>query len=76
MEYFRQYLLGRKFTVRTDHQALVWLFKMKEPKGRIARWIEILSAYDFEIQYRPGNKHGNADAYRDVRISKTVIVAI
>ncbi|KAK3099869.1 hypothetical protein FSP39_010951 [Pinctada imbricata] len=62
MEYFRQYLLGRKFTVRTDHQALVWLFKMKEPKGRIARWIEILSAYDFEIQYRPGNKHGNADA--------------
>jgi hypothetical protein len=26
VEYYRQYLLGRKFLVRTDHQALVWLF--------------------------------------------------
>ena len=42
VEYFRQYLLGRTFRIRTDHQALVWLFKLKEPKGRIARWIEIL----------------------------------
>lgn len=62
VEYFRQYLLGRRFKIRTDHQALVWLFKIKEPKGRIARWIEILSSYDFSIEYRPGNKHGNADA--------------
>jgi hypothetical protein len=34
IEYYRQYLLGRKFCVRTDHQALIWLFSMKEPKGR------------------------------------------
>jgi hypothetical protein len=39
VEYFRQYLLGRRFTVRTDHQALVWLFRLKEPKERIARWL-------------------------------------
>jgi len=61
IEYYRQYLLGRTFCVRTDHQALVWLFSLKEPKGRIARWLEILSAFDFCIEYRPGNKHGNAD---------------
>jgi hypothetical protein len=36
--------------IRTDHMALKWLFSLKEPKGREARWIEILSAYDFEIQ--------------------------
>ena len=36
VEYFKQYLLGQKFKVRTDHQALVWLFKIKEPKRRIA----------------------------------------
>ena len=30
IEYFRQYLLGRKFLVRTDHQALIWLFKPME----------------------------------------------
>ena len=62
VEYYRQYLLGRKFTVRTDHQALSWLFSLKEPKGRIARWIEILSAYDIKIQHRPGKKHSNADS--------------
>jgi len=61
VEYFRQYLLGRRFLVRTDHQALKWLFSLKEPKGRIARWLEILSAYDFAVEYRPGKKHGNAD---------------
>ena len=48
--------------VRSDHQALIWLFNLKEPKGRIARWIEILSEYDFSIEYRPGSKHANADA--------------
>ncbi|VDI17858.1 Hypothetical predicted protein [Mytilus galloprovincialis] len=34
---------------------------LKEPTGRIARWIEILSNFTFTIQYRPGPKHGNAD---------------
>jgi hypothetical protein len=61
IEYYRQYLLGRKFCVRTDHQALIWLFSLKEPKGRIARWLEILSAFDFSVEYRAGPKHGNAD---------------
>lgn len=62
IEYYKQYLLGREFIVRTDHQALVWLFSLKESKRRIARWIEILSQYNFSIQYRPGKKHGNADS--------------
>ncbi len=61
VEHFKQYLLGREFLVRTDHQALKWLFSLKEPKGRIARWIEILSAYHFTVEYRAGKKHGNAD---------------
>ena len=39
-----------------------WLFSLREPKNRIARWIEVLSAYDFVVEYRPGAKHGNADA--------------
>ena len=62
IEHYRQYLLGRRFLVRTDHQALRWLFSLREPKARIARWIEILSAFNFEVEYRPGKKHGNADA--------------
>ncbi|MCG8045846.1 MAG: RNase H-like domain-containing protein [Candidatus Thiodiazotropha endolucinida] len=61
VEYYRQYLLGRKFTVRSDHQALVWICSFREPKGRICRFLEILSAYCFTIEYRKGGKHINAD---------------
>ncbi|MCG8045622.1 MAG: RNase H-like domain-containing protein, partial [Candidatus Thiodiazotropha endolucinida] len=62
IEYFRQYLLGRRFRVRSDHQALVWIFRLKEPNGKIARWLEILSQYDFAVEYRPGKKQGHCDA--------------
>ena len=63
-EHFKHYLLGQPegmVTIRTDHQALKWLFSMKEPKARIARWIEALSSFTFSIEYRPGKLHGNAD---------------
>ena len=52
IEYFRQYLLGRRFKVRSDHQALVCFLRLKEPRGKIARWLEILSQYDLAIEYR------------------------
>ena len=60
LEHYKQYLLGRPFLVRTDHQALRYLFSLKEPKDRTTRWIKIMSTYDFAIEYRPGKKHGNA----------------
>lgn len=50
-EYYRQY-----------HQALIWLFKLQEPNDRIARLNEVLSQFDFTVEYRPGAKHQNADA--------------
>ena len=34
---FRHYLLGRYFTVRTDHNCLTWLMNYKEPQGQLAR---------------------------------------
>ena len=59
---FRHYLLGKKFLLRTDHGSLRWLFGFKDPQGQLARWLESLSQYDFDIQHRPGLKHQNADA--------------
>lgn len=60
--HFRQYLLGRRFKVRTDHSSLRWLTRMKEPEGQLARWLEKLAEYDFEIIHRPGRLHSNADS--------------
>jgi hypothetical protein len=54
--------LGRKFVLRTDHGSLKWLFNFKDSQGQLARWLEVLSQYDFEIQHRSGSKHQNADA--------------
>ena len=38
-EQFRYYLLGRSFTIATDHSSLTWLRRFKDPEGMIARWI-------------------------------------
>lgn len=59
---FKTYLLGRPFTIRTDHAALTWLKRIKDPVGQQARWLEILEEFDYTIIHRPGRQHGNADA--------------
>ena len=61
-EHFRYYLLGRKFKARVDHHALKWLQSFKEPQGQVARWLERLQEYDFEVEHRAGRAHSNADA--------------
>ena len=61
-KFFRPYLLGRPFQVRTDHHALQWLTKFKEPEGQVARWLEPLAEFNMEIIHRPGKVHINADA--------------
>ena len=51
----------KSFKLRTDHASLVWLYKRSEPSHQVARWIEVLSEFDFTIEHRAGAKHGNAD---------------
>ena len=60
--HFKHYLLGKKFWLRTDHSSLQWLYNFRSPTGILARWIETLSAFDFEIQYKRGSSNGAADA--------------
>jgi hypothetical protein len=59
---FRPYLLGRHFKVFTDHSALKWLFKHKDPSSRLMRMVLQLQDYDYEIIHRPGTQNANADA--------------
>ena len=62
IEAYRYYLYGKKFVVRTDHSSLRWMLRQKEPRDQLARWIQRLSLFQFDIEHRPGKKHGNADA--------------
>ena len=58
---FRSYLLGAKFTLRTDHMSLVWLHRFKDTQGMMAIWLHALQQFQFSIVHRPGKDHGNAD---------------
>lgn len=61
LKYFKTYLLGRPFCLRTDHAALQWLQRTPDPIGQQARWQERLSEFKFKIIHRPGRSHLNAD---------------
>ena len=67
---FRVYLLGRQFTIQTDHRALEWLDRLKENNSRLTRWSLALQPYDFVVQHRAGGKNGNADALSRLETNK------
>ncbi len=63
---FHQYLYGRKFTLITDHKPLTAIFGAKKGiptlvAARLQRWALLLSAYNYEIQYKSTDTHSNAD---------------
>jgi len=59
---FRGVLHGTKFTVQTDHRALVHFLNQKNLSARQHRWLDVLNEFEFEIQYIPGETNGFADA--------------
>ena len=62
IEKFYYYLYGQCFVVRTDHASLKWLFNFHQLEGQIARWLQKLQEYQFEVVHRAGKSHMNADA--------------
>ncbi|KRH93508.1 pol polyprotein [Pseudoloma neurophilia] len=54
IQYFKHYLLGKKFTLETDHQALKYLQQVSQPNSRLMRWSLFLQDYDFEVKYITG----------------------
>ncbi|UYV70484.1 hypothetical protein LAZ67_7003258 [Cordylochernes scorpioides] len=61
VEKFRVYLMGRKFTIFSDHHALQWLKTIKNPSGRLFRWSLRLSCYEYEVRYIKGAQQHEAD---------------
>lgn len=59
---FRVYLLGIKFTLITDCNALKTSNTKKHLIPRIARWWLQLMEFNFDVVYRPGNRMKHVDA--------------
>ena len=47
---------------RTNHAPLRLVLKTKELEAQLARWMELLSSFEYEIKYREGQRQHNADA--------------
>lgn len=65
INYFEAYLYGRRFTVRTDHRPLVYLFGIKNPTSKLTRIRIDLEGYDYDVVYIKGKENVAADALWD-----------
>ena len=63
---FHKYVYGRHFTLVTDHRPLTAILGPKSgipvlAAARLQRWGLLLSAYHYEIEFRPTKAHANTD---------------
>ena len=57
-EHFRMYLLGKRFTLLTDHKPLEVIYSPRSrPSARIERWVLRLQSYDYTVRHVPGKKN-------------------
>lgn len=61
-EKFNDYLYGHQFTVLTDNNPLTYVLTTARLDAAGHRWLAALSAYDFNIIYRPGKQNQDADS--------------
>ncbi|GJX50874.1 putative reverse transcriptase domain-containing protein [Tanacetum coccineum] len=54
LKIWRHYLYGTRCTMFTDHKSLQHILDQKELNMRQRRWLELLSDYDCDIRYHPG----------------------
>ena len=71
----KQFLLGRKFNLETDHRPLEFILAPNKelPKtvsARITRWAISLMAFDYEIKYKEGSSIPHADAMSRLTVDK------
>eukprot|EP00731_Ephydatia_muelleri_P017692 Em0010g790a len=76
---FHQYLVGRSFTIYSDHKPLQYLFSETRPvppmaSSRIQRWALTLSAYNYRIMFKSGDSQANADAFSRLPLSESTAV--
>ena len=61
IHFFAHYLWGKKFEVVTDHRALVYLMTSTRLNKRLTGWALQLMDFQFEVKYKEGSKHLDAD---------------
>lgn len=59
----RNYCVTRKELLggSSDHSALQWLMRFRNPKWQLTGWLKKLQTLDFKMQQRKGKIHANVD---------------
>ena len=70
----KAYLYGAKFTVRTDHKPLEFLFKSEIKNVKVEKWAMELSELDCTIEYISGAKSVQADFLSRLPGSKVEVI--
>jgi hypothetical protein len=59
---FRQYLVGNKFVVKTDHNSLKYFLEQKDFSECQHKWVTKVHAFSFDIEYVKGKNNIVVDA--------------
>jgi hypothetical protein len=59
---FREYLVGGRFVVKTDHNSLRHFLGRKNLNERQQKWVNKVQAYDFDIEYVKAKNNVVVDA--------------
>ena len=59
---WRNYLLGKRFVLMSDHSGLWYLFDQPNMNAKKARWLAVINEFDFEVKYIKGKENRVVDA--------------
>lgn len=62
VQFFKPYIYGTKFLIKSDHKPLTYLFALKNPSSKLTRMRLDLEEFDFDIEYIKGKDNCGADA--------------
>ena len=73
---FEKYLMGRRFTIYSDHKPLVKLYDSQQGTSatgaaRIQRWSLYPSNFNYQVEYRKRCDYSNADELSRLPLSST-----
>jgi hypothetical protein len=77
LKMWRNYLMGERFELRTDHSDLKYIFDQPTLNSRKMRWSKFLSEYDFDINHIKGKENKVVDALsRRVHIMHVIAISM